>query len=67
MTRTNFLYVGIAVSFLALMAAAVVASGEVGSAELRLVDGVRSAVEAVAPVSSVVLSEGVAPVTSAVD
>lgn len=67
MTRMNFLYVGVVVSVVALMAAAVVASGEVGNAELRLIEGVRSAVEAATPVSSIVLSDGVAPATLAVD
>ncbi|RZL63650.1 MAG: hypothetical protein EOP81_11770 [Variovorax sp.] len=63
----NYVYTGVLVGVLAVMAAAVVANGEVGNAELRLVEGARSAVEAVAPVSSGVLTESPSGATSGRD
>lgn len=67
MTPMNFFYPGMLVGALALVAAAVVANGEVGNAELRLVEGVRSAVEAIAPARSLALNEITLPVSSRLD
>lgn len=70
MTRMSFVNSGIVVGVLALMASAVVANGEAGNAELRLVEGARSMVDAVAPAAParlVVLNEGAPLATSTVD
>lgn len=67
MTRMNFVYTGILVGVLAVVAAGVVANGEVGSAELRLVEGARSAVETVVPANGLALNTPSLPATTALD